>query len=77
VVGIDNPIVTAFVGGDTVGAWDLVRDGVLLLMALVVALVPRSPLALDRLLFGRVEDEDLEDEPLGELHPTAARAART
>jgi uncharacterized membrane protein YphA (DoxX/SURF4 family) len=80
VVGINNPIVTAFVGGDTIGAWDLVRDSVLLLMALAVALVPRSPLALDRLLFGRGEegeDEDLEDEPMENLHPAARRAART
>lgn len=62
VVGIDNPIITAFVGGDSVGAWDLIRDGVLLLMALVVALVPGSPLAVDRLLFGPggTEEGDIE-----------------
>ncbi|MGH2388600.1 MAG: MauE/DoxX family redox-associated membrane protein, partial [Chloroflexota bacterium] len=33
VVGINNPIITAFVGGNTIGSFDLVRDAVLLLMA--------------------------------------------
>jgi uncharacterized membrane protein YphA (DoxX/SURF4 family) len=57
VVGIDNPIITAFVGGNSIGVWDLLRDGVLLLMALAVAITPSPPLAVDRLIFGRSEEE--------------------
>jgi uncharacterized membrane protein YphA (DoxX/SURF4 family) len=58
VVGIDNPLVTAFVGGNTIGVWDIVRDGVLAALALIVMRTPRPPLAIDALLAGRREEAD-------------------
>ncbi|HVA88781.1 MAG TPA: MauE/DoxX family redox-associated membrane protein [Chloroflexota bacterium] len=60
VVGIDNPVITAFVGGANIGPWDLVRDSILLLMAAFVAITPRPLLAVDGWLQARREaDEDL------------------
>jgi hypothetical protein len=61
VVGIDNPIVTAFVGGNSIGAWDIVRDAVLAAIALLVLFTPRPPLAVDGLLAARREDADRYD----------------
>jgi hypothetical protein len=58
VVGITNPIVTAFVGGNTIGPFDLVRDGVLLLMTACIALAPQPILAVDGLLRARREALD-------------------
>jgi uncharacterized membrane protein YphA (DoxX/SURF4 family) len=61
VVGITNPIVTWFIGGNSIGAFDLVRDGVLLLMALAVAVTPHPPLAVDAWLAARREELAEED----------------
>ncbi len=66
VVGITNPVITAFVGGNTIGAFDLVRDAVLLLMAATIALTPRPILAVDALLRARREALDYDDEDLAE-----------
>jgi len=66
VVGITNPVITAFVGGNTIGAFDLVRDAVLLLMAAAIALTPRPVLAVDALLRARREALDYDDEDLAE-----------
>src|SRR6185312_8052584 len=41
VVGITNPVITAFVGGNTIGPFDLFRDGVLLAMTACIALIPQ------------------------------------
>lgn len=64
VVGITNPIVTWFIGGNSIGAFDLVRDGVLLLMALALAITPWAPLSVDAWLAARrqemVADEDYD-----------------
>jgi uncharacterized membrane protein YphA (DoxX/SURF4 family) len=47
--GTISPLVTTLVGGNTIGVGDLVRDGLLLLLAVIVAL--STPLvAVDRLL---------------------------
>jgi Methylamine utilisation protein MauE len=61
VVGIDNPIVTAFVGGNSIGAWDIVRDALLAALALLALFTPRPPLAVDALLATRREDADRYD----------------
>lgn len=54
VPGLNNPLVTAFVGGSSIGWWDVIRDLLLLLLALVVFLAPRPPLlAVDAWLAGR------------------------
>jgi uncharacterized membrane protein YphA (DoxX/SURF4 family) len=66
VVGITNPVITAFVGGNTIGAFDLVRDGVLLLMAAAIALTPRPVLAVDAMLRARREALDYDDEDMAE-----------
>jgi uncharacterized membrane protein YphA (DoxX/SURF4 family) len=58
VVGITNPIITAFVGGNTIGPFDLFRDGVLLAMTACIALVPQPILSVDRLLRARREALD-------------------
>ncbi|HXT35172.1 MAG TPA: MauE/DoxX family redox-associated membrane protein [Chloroflexota bacterium] len=58
VVGIDNPVITAFVGGANIGPWDLIRDSILLLMAAFVALVPRPFLAVDGWLQSRREADE-------------------
>jgi uncharacterized membrane protein YphA (DoxX/SURF4 family) len=61
VVGIDNPIITAFVGGNNIGPWDLVRDVLLAALALLVYITPRQLLAVDALLAARREDLALVD----------------
>jgi uncharacterized membrane protein YphA (DoxX/SURF4 family) len=66
VVGITNPVITAFVGGNTIGAFDLVRDAVLLLMAAAIALTPRPVLAVDAMLRARREALDYDDEDMAE-----------
>jgi uncharacterized membrane protein YphA (DoxX/SURF4 family) len=66
VVGITNPVITAFVGGNTIGAFDLVRDAVLLLMASAIALTPRPVLAVDAMLRARREALDYDDEDMAE-----------
>jgi uncharacterized membrane protein YphA (DoxX/SURF4 family) len=58
VVGIDNPIITAFVGGNNIGPWDLIRDSILLLMSAAVALTPHPLLAVDGWLAARREAAD-------------------
>ena len=61
VVGITNPVVTWFIGGNSIGAFDLVRDGVLLLMALAIAITPQTPLSVDAWLAARREELADED----------------
>lgn len=66
--GLNNPVVTALAGGATIGAWDLIRDGLLLLLALAIAVAPHpSWLAVDALLWSRreaeIEDEEYEASP--------------
>ncbi len=58
VVGITNPVITAFVGGNTIGPFDLVRDGVLLFMTACIALIPQPILSVDSLLRARREGLD-------------------
>ena len=58
VVGIDNPVITWFIGGNNIGPFDLVRDGVLLLMSLAVAAIPYPALAVDSILAARREARD-------------------
>ncbi|HEY8285171.1 MAG TPA: MauE/DoxX family redox-associated membrane protein [Chloroflexota bacterium] len=58
VVGIDNPVITAFIGGNNIGPWDLIRDSILVLMAAFVALAPRPLLAVDGWLQARREAEE-------------------
>jgi len=61
VLGINNPLVTAFVGGNDIGIFDLVRDGLLLLFALALFVTPRPLLAVDALLHARrTAEEDME-----------------
>jgi uncharacterized membrane protein YphA (DoxX/SURF4 family) len=59
--GVTNPIVAAFLGGNTIGAWDLFRDGVFTALAVLVFFVPRTPLSVDALLAGGPTDDDLCD----------------
>ena len=69
VVGITNPVITAFVGGDTIGPFDLIRDGILLLMAACIALTPRPILAVDVWLRARreaLDDLSYDDEESAE-----------
>ena len=61
VVGIDNPVITWFIGGNNIGPFDLVRDGVLLLMSLAVAATPDPAFAVDSLLAARREARDAYD----------------
>ena len=58
VVGIDNPVITWFIGGNNIGPFDLVRDGVLLLMSVVVAALPAPALAVDSILAARRGERD-------------------
>ena len=53
VIGIDNPIVTAFVGGNNIDPWDIARDVLLAALALLVLRTPHPPLAIDALLAAR------------------------
>jgi len=50
VVGIDNPVIIWFIGGNNIGPFDLVRDGVLLLLSLGLATIPNPALAVDSIL---------------------------
>lgn len=61
VIGLNNPIITAFVGGDTISAWDLIRDGLLLAMAVAIALTPRPWPAVDALLAARRAEVDQDE----------------
>lgn len=42
-----NPVVSALAGGDSVGWWDVIRDGILLGMALSIAWFGSGALSLD------------------------------
>jgi uncharacterized membrane protein YphA (DoxX/SURF4 family) len=48
-----NPIITALAGGDTVGWWDVIRDVVLLAMALAIAGLGSGALSVDEWLASR------------------------
>jgi uncharacterized membrane protein YphA (DoxX/SURF4 family) len=65
--GLNNSIVTTLAGGSTIGSWDLIRDGLLLLVALAVAAAPRPLLAVDAWLAARreagIEDDKYEASP--------------
>ena len=61
VVGIDNPVITWFIGGNNIGPFDLVRDVVLLLMSLVVAALPAPAFAVDAILAARRGERDAYD----------------
>jgi uncharacterized membrane protein YphA (DoxX/SURF4 family) len=50
-----NPIITALSGGDTVGWWDVIRDVILLAMALAVAWLGSGALSVDEWLASRRE----------------------
>ena len=47
------PVIGWLLGGADAGPQDLIRDGVLVLLALLVLFGPPTPLAVDRLLFRR------------------------
>jgi uncharacterized membrane protein YphA (DoxX/SURF4 family) len=51
--GLSGTVVGYLSGGNTIGAWDLIRDGLLLLMALAIAATPRPLLAVDAWLSAR------------------------
>jgi len=61
VVGLNNPIVNAFIGGNSIGGWDIFRDSLLVLMAAALAFTPDSVLTVDRWLATRRDDSG--DEP--------------
>lgn len=64
VLGLNNPLVTAFVGGNNIGWWDVLRDIILLAMSLGAFFAPQPPiLSVDALLAARREELD-EDEIL-------------
>ncbi|HVA92259.1 MAG TPA: MauE/DoxX family redox-associated membrane protein [Chloroflexota bacterium] len=67
VVGLNNPIINVFIGGDSIGAWDIVRDGILLLMAAALALTSNPAFTVDRWMAARRGDSGDEhyDAPAG------------